>query len=125
MKAVIILAALLVAVTARPEPPADTYGTVVTQAPKYGPPAPVYGEATYEDVKPSYHYSYKVKDEEAGLDFGHKEEREGYEAMGEYWVLLYWVLLPDGRTMIVHYKANKQGYQPVIKFIEPQHEKGY
>ncbi|KAG8226231.1 hypothetical protein J437_LFUL006333 [Ladona fulva] len=62
---------------------------------------------------PSYKYSYKVKDEEAGLDFGHKEEREGYEAIGEYWVLL-----PDGRTMIVTYKANKQGYQPVIKFID-------
>ncbi|KAG8226229.1 hypothetical protein J437_LFUL006331 [Ladona fulva] len=120
MKATIILAALLVIVAARPEPPADTYGAVVTQAPKYGPPTPVYGEPTYEDVRPSYKYSYKVKDEEAGLDFGHKEEREGYEAIGEYWVLL-----PDGRTMIVPYKANKQGYQPVIKFIEPQKHNGY
>ncbi|KAG8226230.1 hypothetical protein J437_LFUL006332 [Ladona fulva] len=102
-------------------PPPSFYGQPVTEKPKYGAAVPVYGQTTYEEIAPvSYKYSYKVKDEEADLDFGHKEEREGYEAMGEYWVLL-----PDGRTMIVTYKANKEGYQPVIQFLDSNKQKGY
>ncbi|KAG8226227.1 hypothetical protein J437_LFUL006329 [Ladona fulva] len=127
-QAVIFLAALLAIAAAKPEPPVykvpePTYGTPVstygtpTEEPKYGVKVPVYGE---DVAPPKYKYAYHVQDHEKDLDFGHKEERDGYETMGEYWVLL-----PDGRTMIVTYKANKHGYQPVIKFLEPKATNGY
>ncbi|KAG8226212.1 hypothetical protein J437_LFUL006313 [Ladona fulva] len=122
MKAVILLAVLAVAV-ARPEAPLDRRYLPANPAPVYGPPAPRYGPPGYQSGKPvtedplavpaSYKFDYKVKDDEAGLDFGHEEAREGDEATGRYYVLL-----PDGRTMIVTYVANNDGYHPEIKFEE-------
>ncbi|KAG8226214.1 hypothetical protein J437_LFUL006315 [Ladona fulva] len=110
LMAAIILAALLVIVAARPEPPVSSYGA----------PVPVYGQPAEEAAPVRYKYAYHVKDHEKDLDFGHKEERNGYDTMGEYSVLL-----PDGRTMIVTYKADKHGYRPVIKFIQPSQQNGY
>ncbi|KAG8226208.1 hypothetical protein J437_LFUL006309 [Ladona fulva] len=129
MKAVILLAVLAVAV-ARPEAPLDRRYLPANPAPVYGPPAPRYGPPGYQSGKPvtedplavpaSYKFAYKVQDEEAGLDFGHEEAREGDEATGEYSVLL-----PDGRTMIVTYVANNDGYKPEIRFEEPKVRNGY
>ena len=45
-----------------------------------------------------YNYSYEVKDEPAGLNFGQNENSDGSVVSGEYRVLL-----PDGRTQIVRY----------------------
>ena len=42
-----------------------------------------------------YEFQYDVQDEQAGLDFGHKEQREGSVATGKYYVLL-----PDGRKQV-------------------------
>ncbi|KAG8226210.1 hypothetical protein J437_LFUL006311 [Ladona fulva] len=103
MKAVILLTLVAIA-AARPEPP----------APKYGPPAAKYGPPGFQSGAPIGDAN-DVQDEEAGLDFGHEEAREGDEANGEYYVLL-----PDGRTLRVTYVANNDGYQPEIKFEEPK-----
>jgi hypothetical protein len=42
-----------------------------------------------------YEFQYDVQDEAAGLDFGHKEKRDGSVATGKYYVLL-----PDGRKQV-------------------------
>ncbi|KAG8226209.1 hypothetical protein J437_LFUL006310 [Ladona fulva] len=129
LAAVILLAVLAVAV-ARPEAPLDSRYRSANPAPVYGPPAPKYGPPGYQSAAPvtedplaepaSYKFAYKVQDEEAGLDFGHEEAREGDEATGEYRVLL-----PDGRTLIVTYIANNDGYQPEIRYEEAKVRNGY
>lgn len=52
-----------------------------------------------------------MKDEAAGLDFGHQESRDGDVATGEYNVLL-----PDGRKQVVQYEADSEGYKPKISY---------
>lgn len=63
----------------------------------------------FQDAK--YQFEYQVQDDEAGLDFGHKEERDGDVATGEYNVLL-----PDGRKQIVTYTADTEGYKPEVNY---------
>lgn len=50
---------------------------------------------------------------EYNLEFGHRESRQGDEANG-----LYHVLLPDGRTQIVEYEADQDGYKPKVSYQE-------
>ncbi|KAG8226221.1 hypothetical protein J437_LFUL006323 [Ladona fulva] len=131
----VILLALLAVAAARPEapldrrylPPGGSNGhrngngnghRHVAPSPQYGPPGFTNGSPIGATEDPlaepaSYKFAYKVQDEEAGLDFGHEEAREGDEATGEYRVLL-----PDGRTLIVTYVANNDGYQPEIRYEE-------
>ena len=56
-----------------------------------------------------------MEDYESGANFGHQEDRQDESAKGEYRVLL-----PDGRTQIVEYTADEQGYQPSIRYEEPE-----
>ncbi|XP_071449997.1 pro-resilin-like [Hetaerina americana] len=135
-QAILALVALTAAALARPEPPVGGgrsylppqssnggYPGGRPSAPpsaQYGPPSDKYGppkDATEDPyAEPaSYKFEYKVKDEEAALDFGHQEEREGEEAKGEFRVLL-----PDGRTQVVTYTADESGYHPEIKYEEAQ-----
>ncbi|KAG8226217.1 hypothetical protein J437_LFUL006318 [Ladona fulva] len=98
----------------------DTTTEMATDTPMYGPPgfqngAPIGATEDPLAEPASYQFSYKVEDEEAGLNFGHEEAREGDEATGEYFVLL-----PDGRTLRVTYVANNDGYQPEITYEEPK-----
>ncbi|XP_071449993.1 pro-resilin-like [Hetaerina americana] len=85
----------------------------------YGAPAAnggySYGKANDDDMSEpaSYQFQYEVKDDQEGTDFGHREEREGDDARGEYRVLL-----PDGRTQVVTYTADERGYLPEIRFEE-------
>lgn len=53
-----------------------------------------YVNGGYEEPA-KYEFQYDVQDELAGLDFGHKEQREGNVATGKYYVLL-----PDGRKQV-------------------------
>lgn len=53
-----------------------------------------YSNGGYEEPA-KYEFQYDVQDEQAGLDFGHKEQREGSVATGKYYVLL-----PDGRKQV-------------------------
>lgn len=48
---------------------------------------------------------------EYGTKFGHQETRQGYVTRGAYFVLL-----PDGRTQIVQYTADQDGYHPIISY---------
>jgi hypothetical protein len=59
----------------------------------------------------NYEFSYEVHDEPSGNDFGHKEGRQGDVATGRYHVML-----SDGRTQIVDYTADKEGYKPKVKY---------
>merc|ERR1712106_1246021 len=53
-----------------------------------------------------YNYSWAVEDGTAGLNYGQNEASDGNVVTGEYRVLL-----PDGRTQIVRYRADhKTGY---------------
>lgn len=53
-----------------------------------------YANGGYEEPA-KYEFQYDVQDEQAALDFGHKEQREGSVATGKYYVLL-----PDGRKQV-------------------------
>ena len=48
-----------------------------------------------------YDFSYEVKDEYSGNDFGHAETSDGNVVSGNYFVLL-----PDGRLQSVTYTAD-------------------
>jgi Insect cuticle protein len=70
----------------------------------------------------SYEFKYEVNDAATQQEFGHMESREGDVVTGEYRVLL-----PDGRTQVVKYVADKDGYRPTIEYLEPnnQQQGGY
>lgn len=59
----------------------------------------------------NYEFSYAVKDDESGNDFGHQEARQGDVAEGKYYVLL-----PDGRLQTVEYTADTEGYKPKVTY---------
>ena len=53
-----------------------------------------------------YNYNWAVADTDAGLNYGQQENSDGSVVTGEYRVLL-----PDGRTQIVRYRADHEsGY---------------
>ena len=60
----------------------------------------VLGVRSQEDGVAQYQFSYHVKDDTTGQDFGQEEERQGYNTGGEYRVSL-----PDGRKQIVTYSV--------------------
>ncbi|PSN42142.1 Pro-resilin [Blattella germanica] len=72
-----------------------------------------YGAPAADDASEpaNYEFSYEVQDAASGNDFGHKESRQGDVATGNYHVLL-----PDGRTQIVDYTADNDGYKPNVKY---------
>lgn len=85
--------------------PSNSYGVPTGEASSYnapgsapgyssGPSAGGYSNGGYEEPA-KYEFQYDVQDEQAGLDFGHKEQREGSVATGRYYVLL-----PDGRKQV-------------------------
>ncbi|XP_019884509.1 pro-resilin isoform X2 [Camponotus floridanus] len=68
--------------------------------------------AQEESTEPAkYEFSYEVKDEQSGSNYGHKETRNGDHAQGEFNVLL-----PDGRKQIVEYEADQDGFKPQIRY---------
>jgi Insect cuticle protein len=58
-----------------------------------------------------YSFEYAVSDEPSGNDFGHQEESDGKVVTGQYRVLL-----PDGRTQIVTYRADENGYRANVRY---------
>ncbi|XP_063884581.1 cuticle protein 8-like [Scylla paramamosain] len=73
-----------------PPPPPPTYSA---PAPSYSAPQPV--------SPPKYDFSWNVKDDPSGNDYGHQEGRNGYDTQGSYYVQL-----PDGRLQEVTYTVN-------------------
>lgn len=82
--------------------PSSSYGVPTGEASSFSAPgyasgpsgAGGYSNGGYEEPA-KYEFQYDVQDELAGLDFGHKEQREGSVATGRYYVLL-----PDGRKQV-------------------------
>ena len=58
-----------------------------------------------------YSFSYNVVDDETYNDFDHAEKTDGKVTTGSYRVEL-----PDGRTQIVTYRADENGYTAVVKY---------
>ncbi|KAI9552947.1 hypothetical protein GHT06_020832 [Daphnia sinensis] len=98
MKFIVLAAVLAVAA-------ANSY-KAAEYAPKY--------EAKYEEVTYApqpYSFGYDVQDKESYTDFDHSEKADGKVTSGSYRVAL-----PDGRTQIVNYKADENGYTADVKF---------
>ncbi|XP_068209744.1 cuticle protein 7-like [Palaemon carinicauda] len=90
------------------------------RAPSYGyAPAPVHeGPAQYD-------FNYAVRDQYSGNDFGHQENRNGYDTQGSYYVQL-----PDGRLQKVTYYVNgDSGYVAEVTYEGeaqyPAHQPSY
>jgi len=66
-----------------------------------------------EERVPQYQFSYHVKDDTSGQDFGQEEERQGSNTGGEYQVNL-----PDGRRQIVTYSVadTDSGYMADVTY---------
>ncbi|KAI9558830.1 hypothetical protein GHT06_015619 [Daphnia sinensis] len=71
-------------------------------------------------AKPSYEqqqapmphsFAWAVKDEPSKNDYSHQQESDGKVTTGSYRVVL-----PDGRTQIVTYKADQNGYVADVKY---------
>ena len=58
-----------------------------------------------------YYFAYDVKDDYTYNNYGQKESSDGKVTTGSYHVLL-----PDGRTQIVTYKADSYGYNADVKY---------
>ncbi|XP_069163842.1 cuticle protein 21-like [Procambarus clarkii] len=96
---VVLMAALVVVALARPQAP-----------PSYSPP-PTYGVPSTE-APARYSFSWKVKDDASGNDFGQDETRDGPNTQGSYYVLL-----PDGRLEKVTYTVNgDSGYVAQVTY---------
>nr|XP_045616526.1 cuticle protein 7-like [Procambarus clarkii] len=75
--------------------------------PSYGPPPPpAYGPTpSYNEPGMPFDFAYAVRDDYSGNNFAHDEKSDGKLTSGSYSVLL-----PDGRTQIVNFQADENGY---------------
>ncbi|KAK4014226.1 hypothetical protein OUZ56_026757 [Daphnia magna] len=102
MKFLVLLLALLATVSAMPTK------TYVQEVPAYQAPVQV---AYINSVPQPYTFSYIVQDDETYNDYLHTEKTDGKVTTGSYRVEL-----PDGRTQIVTYRADENGYTAVVKY---------
>jgi hypothetical protein len=58
-----------------------------------------------------YSFDWAVKDEPSYNDYSHQQSSDGKVVTGSYRVVL-----PDGRTQIVTYKADENGYVADVKY---------
>ncbi|KAK8392788.1 hypothetical protein O3P69_014905 [Scylla paramamosain] len=117
LKLVLLSALVAVALAERapyrppPPPPLPPYSA---PAPSYRPPAPSYS-APQPVSPPKYDFSWNVKDDLSGNDYGHQEGRDGYDTQGSYYVQL-----PDGRLQEVTYTVNgDSGFVAQVSSIFP------
>ncbi|XP_053647848.2 cuticle protein 7-like [Cherax quadricarinatus] len=76
-------------------------------------PSDPYGvQNTYKQDAIPYDFSYGVKDDYAGTDFGAAEKSDGSTVQGSYSVQL-----PDGRKQTVNYQADhEKGFVANVQF---------
>ncbi|KAJ9590015.1 hypothetical protein L9F63_016854 [Diploptera punctata] len=90
------------------------FGTSAPSA-RYGTPSAVsrsgFGDEDALSEPANYEFSYEVEARDYGTEFGHQESRQNEYARGSYHVLL-----PDGRTQVVEYEADQEGYKPQIRY---------
>ncbi|KAI9558672.1 hypothetical protein GHT06_015461 [Daphnia sinensis] len=77
-------------------------------------------KSNYREVKPAYDqlqvampyaFAWVVKDEPTRNDYAHQQESDGKVTTGSYRVVL-----PDGRTQMVAYRSDENGYVVDVKF---------
>ncbi|XP_047472515.1 pro-resilin-like [Penaeus chinensis] len=91
---------------------ADSSPRYSPPTPSYNPPAPTYGAPAPASGPAQYDFNYAVKDDYSGNDFGHQENRNGYDTQGTYYVQL-----PDGRLQTVTYTVNgDSGYLAEVSY---------
>ncbi|XP_075213673.1 larval cuticle protein A3A-like [Lycorma delicatula] len=79
----------------------------------YGVPVGSYKSQDDLSEPPNYSFQYDVSAPEYNVENGHKESRQGDSAHGAYYVLL-----PDGKKLKIHYTADQGGYKPQISVID-------
>ncbi|XP_059620576.1 uncharacterized protein LOC132264396 [Phlebotomus argentipes] len=67
----------------------------------------------YSSQKKNFAFSYSVKDAASGDDFSHTQQQKDGAVSGSYKVHL-----PDGRTQIVRYRADDNGYHADVSYNE-------
>ncbi|KAK8746262.1 hypothetical protein OTU49_017336, partial [Cherax quadricarinatus] len=77
----------------------------------YNYQAPSQQGPQYSSSPAQYNYQWEVNDEYSANYYGHREQREGDNTQGSYYVRL-----PDTRIMRVDYYADSTGYHPSISF---------
>jgi len=65
----------------------------------------------YKSVPTNYDFVYSVHDSYSGDDHSHQEKKTNHLTQGQYTVKL-----PDGRTQVVSYTADDDGYHPVVEY---------
>ncbi|XP_042886248.1 pro-resilin-like [Penaeus japonicus] len=75
-------------------------GVLGSSPPSYNAPPPSYSAPTPTGPA-QYDFNYAVNHDHSNNDFGHQENRNGYDTQGAYFVLL-----PDGRVQRVSYTVN-------------------
>ncbi|XP_057369025.1 pro-resilin-like [Daphnia carinata] len=106
MNKLIIAAAVLMTVAVAAAAP-QSYSSEASSKPSYESNA----KPSYDDAPMPYSFDWNVKDDESKNDYGHKETSDGKVVTGSYRVAL-----PDGRTQIVTYKADENGYVAEVKY---------
>jgi len=71
------------------------------------------------NVPTNYDFVYSVHDEYTGDEHSHTEKKTDYVIHGKYSVRL-----PDGRTQVVSYTADDDGYHPTVEY-KPKGESHY
>ncbi|XP_045457330.1 uncharacterized protein DDB_G0283357-like [Melitaea cinxia] len=74
----------------------------------------------YSDENQNYAFSYTVRDHKTGDDFSHSQQSSGSATNGEYRVRL-----PDGRTQIVSYTADENGYKADVRYDDEKPKTDY
>ncbi|XP_069991764.1 cuticle protein 18.6-like [Penaeus vannamei] len=77
----------------------------------YRPPTPIARQPQYLSAPARYNYQWGVSDQFSGNFYGQREQRNGDNTRGSYYVRL-----PDSRLMKVEYYADATGYHPTITF---------
>ncbi|XP_053633369.2 pro-resilin-like [Cherax quadricarinatus] len=70
-----------------------------------------YQEPQYPDTPAQYNFQWDVNDDYSGNFYGHKEQRDGDNTQGSYYVRL-----PDTRLMRVDYYVDAYGFHPTVTF---------
>ncbi|XP_053650787.2 cuticle protein 7-like [Cherax quadricarinatus] len=121
---VIVMIALVAAASAellpRYQPSVPSYGPLGP----YNHPRPSY-HSSEPTINPEYNFSYGVKDDYSGSNFGHEETRNGYDTQGSYYVHL-----PDGRLQRVSYTVSgDSGFVAQVEYVGeaqyPAHQPSY
>ncbi|XP_037793918.1 pro-resilin-like [Penaeus monodon] len=86
-------------------------GVLSSSPPSYNAPVPSYSSPASTGPA-QYDFNYAVNHDYSNNDFGHQENRNGYDTQGAYFVLL-----PDGRVQRVSYNVNgDSGYVAQVSY---------